>query len=51
MCQRMKINRVEKLVANLRNKRNYVSHIKALDQALSHGLILDKIHQAISLHG
>ena len=43
----MKINRVKKLVPNLHNKRNYVIHIRALDQALTHRLILEKIHQAI----
>ena len=47
MCERMEINKVEKLVPNLHNKRNYVIHIRALDQALTHGLILEKIHQAI----
>ena len=40
MCERMKINGVEKLVPNLHDKRNYVIHIQTLDQALSHGLIL-----------
>ena len=44
MCERIEINHVEKLVPNLRNKKNYIIHIKALDQALKHGLILDKIH-------
>ena len=43
----MEINGVEKLVPNLHNKRNYVIHIRALDQALTHGLILDRIHRAI----
>ena len=47
MCERMKISRVEKLVPNLRNKKNYVIHIRALSQALSHGLIPERIHQAI----
>ena len=47
MCERMKINGVEKLVPNLRDKKGYVVHIKALDQALTHGLVLDQIHQAI----
>ena len=47
MCERMEINGVEKLVPNLRDKKNYVIHFKALDQALTHGLILDRIHQAI----
>ena len=36
MCERMKINGVEKLVLSLRNKQNYVIHIKALDQVLKH---------------
>ena len=44
MCEQMKINGVEKLVPNLHNKRNYVIHIQALNQALKHGLILDRIH-------
>ena len=47
LCERMEINSVEKLVPNLHNKRNYVIHIRALDQALSHGLILECVHQAI----
>ena len=45
MCERMEINGVEKLVANLRDKKNYVIHIQALNQALQHGLILDRIHR------
>ena len=47
MCKRMEINGVEKLVPNLHNKRNYVIHIRALDQAFAHGLILEQIHRAI----
>ena len=47
MCERMMINGVEKLVPNLRDKKNYVIHIKALYQALQHGLVLDKVHRAI----
>ena len=48
MCERMKLNGVEKLVSNLRDKKNYVIHIKALDQALQLGLRLDRIHQVIA---
>ena len=44
MCERMKINGVEKLVPNHRNKKNYVIHIQALNQALQHRLRLDRIH-------
>ena len=47
MYERMKINGIEKLVPNLHNKKNYVIHIQVLNQALKHGLILEKIHQAI----
>ena len=45
MCER--INGVEKLVPNLRDKKNYIIHIQALNQALQHGLRLDRIHRAI----
>ena len=47
MCERMEINGIEKLVPNLRNKKNYVIHIQALNQVLQHGLRLDRIHQVI----
>ena len=47
MFERMEINGVEKLVPNLRDKKNYVIHIQALNQALQHGLRLDRIHRAI----
>ena len=47
MCERMEINGVEKLVPNLRDKKNYVIHIQALNQVLQHGLRLDRIHRVI----
>ena len=46
MCERMEINGVEKLVPNLRDKKNYVIHIQALNQALQHELRLNRIHRA-----
>ena len=39
---RMEVNKVNKLVANVRDKKNYVIHIYLLKQALNHGLILKK---------
>ena len=45
--ERMKINKVDKLICNVQNKRNYVVHITALKQALDHGLILKKVHRVI----
>ena len=50
MCEKMEFNGVEKLVPNLRNKKNHIIHIKALDQALQQGLRLDKIHRAIKFN-
>ena len=50
MCDKMTINEVQKLVPNLYHKKNYVIHIVILDQALRHGLTLDKVHQAIEFN-
>ena len=47
MCERMVIGRVEKLAPNLYYKKRYVIHIRALDQALKHGLALERVHRAI----
>ena len=48
MCEHKEINYVEKLVPNLYNKKkNYVLHIRALDQVLYHGLILERIYRVI----
>ena len=41
MCAKMKINGVEKLIPNLYDKRKYIVHIRALKQAIDHGLVLD----------
>ena len=46
-CEKIKINGVEKLVPNLYDKKKYVIHIKALHQALKHGLVLEKMHRII----
>ena len=46
----MKIEKVEKLVANLHDKTEYVIHIRNLNQALSHGLILKKLHRIIKFN-
>ena len=39
---RMKVNKVNKIVASVYDKNNYAIHIYALKQALNHGLILKK---------
>ena len=38
---------VEKLVPNLHDKKKYVIHVKALKQALDHGLVLERIDRVI----
>ena len=43
----MKIGREGKLVPNLKDKKEYVVYIRALDQALKHGLKLKKVHRVI----
>ena len=47
MCEKIRVSRVEKLVPNLHDKKKYVIHVKALKQALNHGLVLEKIHRVI----
>ena len=46
--EKMKINKSTKLVCNLNDKENYPLHIVALKQALNHGLVVKKVHSAIS---
>ena len=48
--ERMKIERVEKLVANLHDKTEYVIHIRNLKQALNHRLVLKKVHSVIKFN-
>ena len=45
--ERMKINKCSKLVCRLHDRENYVIHIRALKQALNHGLVLKKVHRVI----
>ena len=48
--ERMKIEKVEKLVTNLHDKTEYVIHIRNLKQALNHGLVLKKVHRVIKFN-
>ena len=50
MCERMAINGVEKLIPNLYYKKRYVIHIRVLEQALKHGLVLERIHRESNLN-
>ena len=48
--ERMKINKCNKLVSNLYDKKNYVAHVRSLKQAFDHGLILKKVHKVIQFN-
>ena len=47
LAKRKKLKKCNKLVCNINDKENYVVHIRALKQALNHGLILKKVHRII----
>ena len=48
--ERMKIERVEKLVANLHDKTEYVMRIRNLKKAFNHRLILEKVYRMIKFN-
>ena len=50
LSERMKIKKCNKLVCNLCDKKEYVVHIKALKQALNHGLILKNVQRVIQFN-
>ena len=45
--ERKKVEKVEKLICSIKDKEKYVIHIRALKQALNHGLKLKKVHRII----
>ena len=47
--ERKKINKCSKLINTLHDKKNYVIRIRALKQALDHGLKLTKVHKVVEL--
>ena len=50
LLERMKINKCNKLVCNLYDKKDYIVHIRSLKQALNHGLKLKKVHRVIQFN-
>ena len=46
----MEINKCNRLVCNLFNKKKYVIHVNSLKQALNHGLKFKKIHRIIEIN-
>ena len=49
LLKKMKIEKVEKLFPNFHVKTEYVIHIRNLNEALNHGLILRKLINKIDL--
>ena len=45
--ERMKIEKIEKLAANLHDKTEYVIHMRNLKQALNHRLAFKKVHGVV----
>ena len=45
--ERIRIDKFDKLVCNLYDKKSYVVQIRSLKQALNHGLILKSVHRSI----
>ena len=50
LVEKMTLGKVQKLVPNLFKKRKYIVHIRALDQALKHGLVLKKLYRVIQFN-
>ena len=48
--ERMKIEKVRKLIASFHDKTEYVTHIRNLKQALNHGLFLKKVDRVIKFN-
>ena len=48
--ERRKLEKVEKLVCSIEDKEKYVIHIRALKQALNHGLVLKDVHRVIKFN-
>ena len=48
--ERMEINKCNKLICNLYDRKKYVVHINSLKQALNHGLKFKKIHRIIEFN-
>ena len=48
--ERMKIKNCNKLVRNSYDEKEYVVHIRALQEGLNHGLVLRKVHKVIQFN-
>ena len=50
LLERKKLGKVGKLVCSIEDKETYAIHIRALKQALNHGLVLKNVHRVIKFN-
>ena len=50
LTEKMKIEKVEKLVTNLHDQTEYIIHIRNLNQALNNRLVLKKVYRVIKFN-
>ena len=48
--ERRKLEKVQKLVCSIEDKEKYVIYIRALTEALNHGLLLKEVHRVIQFN-
>ena len=48
--EKLKVDKIEKLICSFKSKRHYVVHYKNLKQYLREGMILKKVHRGIKFH-
>ena len=50
VTRKKKLEKIEKLVCSIEDKKKYVVHISALKHALNHGLTLKKVHRVVQFN-
>ena len=48
--EKMKIEKVKKLLAKLHDKKEFVIHVRNLKQALNQGIVLKKVHRIVKFN-
>ena len=48
--EKKKVNKLEKRICSIEEKQKYVIHIRALKQALNHGLVFKKVQRVIQFN-
>ena len=48
--RKMKIEKIEKIAANVNEKEEYTFHMKNIKETSNHGLVLQKVHRVIKFN-